>query len=121
MHGDAMTTTKTKTKVSSGEVDQFAKTLAGKLSKKYPADFEKDPQKKVSEKRLTRIIEDTMRDAITFRETHDLGWYKRARLGNSFNWELRNLGYSKQFVETVTEALVVYISRKGPAADAKQE
>ena len=110
-----------KTKVSSSEIDQFAKALADKLSKKYPADFEQDPQKKVSEKRLTRIIEDTMHDAVTFRESYKLGWYKRARLGNSFNWELRNLGYSKQFIETVTEALVVYISRKTSAPEAKSE
>ena len=34
------------------------------------------------------------------------------RLGNAFRWELTELGYSKMFVETATEGLVVYVSRK---------
>ena len=43
---------------------------------------------------------------------HKLGVYKKARLGNTFRWELEELGYSKKFVETATEGLVVYLTRK---------
>ena len=50
--------------------------------------------------------------ALGFREQHDLGIYKKARLGNTFRWELEEMGYSKKFVETATEGLIVYIARK---------
>jgi hypothetical protein len=52
-------------------------------------------------------------DAEWAETEHKLGVYKKARLGNTFRWELEDRGYSKAFIETATEGLVVYLSRKG--------
>jgi hypothetical protein len=41
-----------------------------------------------------------------------LGVYKKARLGNTFRWELEEMGYSEKFIELATEGLIVYITRK---------
>ena len=53
--------------------------------------------------------------ASAYKNQHKLGVYKKARLGNTFRWELRELGFSEKFIETATEGLVVYISRKATA------
>jgi hypothetical protein len=98
--------------VSSKEVDAFAKELVQELAKRYPAALDKEGERKLSQKRLTAILEDTCSKAVEFRKRHKLGVYKKARLGNTFRWELEELGYSKQFIEAATESLVVYITRK---------
>ena len=50
--------------------------------------------------------------AVAYKNEHKLGVYKKARLGNTFRWELEALGYSKKLIETATEGLVVYLTRK---------
>jgi len=98
--------------VSGKDVDGFAKTLAQDLAKRYPPALDKGTERKISQKRLTTILEDTFSRAIDFRRELKLGVYKKARLGNTFRWELQEMGYSDKFVEVATEGLVVYITRK---------
>ncbi len=98
--------------VSGKEVDRFAKKLAEEVSKQYPPALDKGGERTLSEKRLTRILEEVCKQAAAFKEEHKLGVYKKARLGNTFRWELEELGYSKKFIETATEGLVVYLTRK---------
>ncbi len=98
--------------VSGKDVDQFAKTLAQDLAKRYPPALDKGGERKISQKRLTNILEDTFTRAIEFKRHNKLGVYKKARLGNTFRWELQEMGFSEKFVETATEGLVVYMSRK---------
>jgi hypothetical protein len=102
---------------SSKEVDSFAKALAQEIAKRYPPSLDAAPEKKISQNRITRILEDAYTKAIIFHREHKLGVYRKARLGNTFRWELSELGYSKPFVEMATEGLVVYISRKSAPAE----
>lgn len=99
--------------VSGKDVDQFAKGLAQDIAKRYPPAMDKGgAERKLSQKRLSAILEDAYGKATEYRNQHKLGVYKKARLGNTFRWELEELGYSKNFIEAATEGLVVYISRK---------
>lgn len=102
------------------DVDEFAKQLAKELSSRYPADVEQSPQKRISVNRVTRLLEETFSQAEAFKNEHKLGWMKKAKLGNSFRWELKELGYSEKFVEVATEGLIVYLTRKESGA-AKAE
>ena len=97
---------------SGKQIDEFAKNLALELSKRYPAALDKGGERRISQKRLTTILEDTFNRAIEFKQQHKLGVYKKARLGNTFRWELEELGYSKKFIELATEGLIVYITRE---------
>ena len=97
--------------VSGKEVDRFAKSLAEEVARQYPPALDQAGGRTLSEKRLTRILEDVCSKAAAFRSEHNLGVYKKARLGNTFRWELEELGYSKKFIETATEGLVVYLAR----------
>jgi hypothetical protein len=99
--------------VSGKEVDEFAKGLAQGIAKRYPPAMDQgSAERKISQKRLSAILEDIFGKASAYKTDHKLGVYKKARLSNTFRWELQELGYTKQFVELATEGLVVYISRK---------
>ena len=99
--------------VSSKEVDEFAKGLAQGIAKRYPPGMDQGgAERKISQKRLTAILEETFGKASTYHSNNKLGFYKKARLSNTFRWELEELGYSKKFIEVATEGLLVYISRK---------
>ena len=103
---------------SSKDVDHFAKSLAVDISKRYPPALDQSKEKKVSQNRIAKVLEDAYRKAVEFESNKNLGVYKKARLGNSFRWELTELGYSKPFIEMATEGLVVYITRKASSAPA---
>jgi len=98
---------------SSKQVDEFAKSLARELAQQCPPDPAAEGKRpNVTPKKLVAVLEQICGKALGFREQHDLGLYKKARLGNAFRWELNDLGYGKEFVDDVTQRLVVYISRK---------
>ena len=97
---------------SGKDVDTFAKTLAQDLAKRYPPALDKGNERKISQKRLTTILEDTYTRAVANKTEHKLGVYKKARLGNTFRWELQDMGYSEKFIELATEGMIVYITRK---------
>jgi hypothetical protein len=103
----------------SAAVETFAKTLAQDIGKRYPAALDKQPGKRPSVNRLTRIMEDACNKAVEFQASHRLGWVGKARLGNSFRWELQEMGYQKDFVDFATEAVVVHLSRKAKAGPDK--
>jgi hypothetical protein len=99
------------------QVQQFSKDLAETIARRYPPALDKDPSKRPSVNRMTRIIEDACAEAVQFQANHRLGWLGKARLGNAFRWELTELGYQKDFVEVATEAVLVHLSRgKGAGA-----
>ena len=98
--------------VSGKQIDEFARTLARELAKRYPPALDKGSERRISQKRLSTILEDTFNSAVDFNKQHKLGVYKKARLGNTFRWELQEMGYSGKFIEVATEGLVVYITRK---------
>ncbi len=98
--------------VSGKQIDEFAKSLAQELAKRYPPALDKADERRISQKRMTTILEDTFNRATEFKKQHKLGVYKKARLGNTFRWELQEMGYSGKFVELATEGLIVYITRK---------
>ena len=98
--------------VSGKQVDEFSKTLAQELAKRYPPALDRGNERRISQKRLTMILEETFNRAKDFRKQHKLGVYKKARLGNTFRWELQDMGYSEKFVEVATEGLIIYVTRK---------
>lgn len=99
--------------VSAKQVDEFAKKLAQDIAKRYPPTMDSGAaERKISQKRLSTILEESFNKAVAFKNQHQLGVYKKARLSNTFRWELQELGYSEKFIEVAIEGLVVYISRK---------
>jgi hypothetical protein len=102
---------------SGGEVNEFARSLATTLAKRYPPAIDVNPAKKVSENRLTRVLDEAFTEAMEFQQQRKLGFYGKAKLGAEFKWQLKELGYSDKFIDVATEGLMVYITRgKRPEA-----
>lgn len=89
----------------------FAADLAKQIARRYPPGLDAQPGRRPSLNRLTRIVEEACLRAVEFHETNQMGWITKAVFGNSFRWELNELGYSKEFVDFATEAVVVHLSR----------
>lgn len=102
------------------KIDVFAKQIASDLAKRFPPSSEEGESRKISPKGLSNILESMYVKACTFKEEHKLGVYKVARLSNTFKWELKELGYSAQFIDVATEGLIVYLTRKTSSIE-KQE
>ena len=100
------------------EVEEFAKSLATEIAKRFPPTLANDPQRMVSPKRLTTIIEEVCEKAEQFNAEKKLGMFKKAALGNTFQWELKDMGYNEKFVEVATEALIVYITKRPAKGEA---
>jgi len=99
---------------SSKHITEFAKDLAGNLAKRYPPALDVNPEKKISQTRLTKVLEETLVQAVAFQREHKLGTFGKAKLGNEFKWQLKELGYTEKFIEVATEGLMIYITRGAP-------
>jgi hypothetical protein len=95
------------------DIKAFAEELAGRLAKRYSAEIDRQPGKRPSVNRLTRVMEETCQLALDFQRQERLGWLGKARLSNEFRWALKEQGYTQDFISFATEAIVVYLSRKG--------
>jgi len=103
------------------ELREFAHDLAQRIGKRYPPALDQQPGKRPSVNRLTRIIEDACKQAQEFHQQTRLGWLAKARLGNEFRWQLVEAGYTKEFAQLATEAILVYLNRPSPTAEPKQK
>lgn len=99
--------------VSGKQVDEFASTLAEEVFRLRPPEGKTAPGNPgISLRNLERKVDDLFARAAAFRKEHKLGIYKKARLANTFRWELKTRGYDAEFVEMITEKLVVAVSKK---------
>src|SRR5262245_31808594 len=88
-----------------GKTASFAKELAESLSKRYPPALDVSTEKRVSEARLTRLLEETLAKAVEFQRENRLGMFGKAKLGNEFKWQLKELGYTEHFIDIAIEGL----------------
>ena len=92
-------------------VGEFASYLVKKVEKKYPVSLDTGKQRKISERKLTKILESVYSEAQKYKEEHNLKVYGKAKLVNEFKWGLKDLGYSEKFIDVVSEGLTVYLSK----------
>lgn len=97
-------------KLRGKDIDEFAAKLGEMVAKRYPPTLDQAKEKRVSANRITKVLEDVCNQAAEYGKANKLGVYKKARLANTFKWQLKELGYSDSFVEVATEAIMVYIT-----------
>ena len=96
----------------SNEIKSLAQSLATELSRRYPPTMASGQGRKLSPQAVTNILESVITKAVTKTQEWRLGVLGKARLGNALRWEMKERGYPEPFIEMVTEALVVYMTRR---------
>lgn len=100
------------------DVAKQGEVLAKNLSQRFPLSLDGEGLPKLSAERLERILERVYADAQALRDDQRLGYLRRVRLCHAFQWRLREMGYSKPFVDLATEGLVVYLNKPLKVAPA---
>jgi hypothetical protein len=91
------------------ELEEFATSLASDLGRRFPPSSEArtDPGAK---HQIKVIMEGLGARALRYHSEHDLGVYKKAKLGNVFKWKLKELGFSDEFAERATKDIVTRLA-----------
>ncbi len=92
-------------------IDVTVQALVRELLRRYPPAMASGEGRRLSPQAVTNILETVIGKAVTKSEELNLGVYGKARLTNDFKWALTDEGYPEPFIDLVTEALVVYITR----------
>lgn len=89
---------------------EFADAMVEKIARQFPPTSEPQLAKKGAQRRLEGVLEHIMADIEAFQKDARLGLVGKARLGNAFRWKLTDRGYSKQFVEALTEGIIKHVA-----------
>jgi hypothetical protein len=95
-------------------VDEFALDLATGLASRYPPELENEQPRRRNPQRLAKAFDATFNSAIEFQRQHQLGLYGKARMANTFKWELKRLGYPQDFITLTTRSLVNFVATQRP-------
>ncbi len=99
-------------KTSNKHLDEFSKSLAHELARQYEVGYEDRPLNKKTKRQLGKALDKIYLKAADFQAENKLGIYGKARLGNTFKWELKELGYREAFVDEATKGLILSLNRK---------
>jgi len=91
------------------ELEEFATSLANDLGRRFPpaSEARTDPGAK---HQIKVILEGLGARAVRYQLEHNLGVYRKAKLGNVFKWKLKELGYSDNFAEIATKDMVTRLA-----------
>ena len=94
--------------INTQELEEFATMLANDLGRRFPPASESrtDPGAKFQ---LKVILEGLGARAVRYHAEHKLSVYKKAKLGNAFKWSLRDAGYDVDYVNELTEWLMLRV------------
>ena len=92
----------------SRDIEQFATELARDFAKAYPLSAAQGERN--AEKKLARAIDTACGRAVAFQKEKKLGVYGKAKLGTTFKWELKALGYGDEFIDEFTRKLLLHLS-----------
>lgn len=85
--------------------------LVRELVRRYPPSMASGEGRRLSPQAVTNILEAVIGKAVAKSQELELGVVGKARLSNNFKWALKDQGYPEAFIDLVTEALVVYMTR----------
>lgn len=92
-------------------INTTVEALVRELVRRYPPSMASGEGRRLSPQAVTNILEAVIGKAVAKSQELELGVVGKARLSNNFKWALKEQGYPEVFIDLVTEALVVYMTR----------
>lgn len=99
-------------KMNNKDLDEFSKSLAQELAQQHQVERQDEVLNKKAQRKLGKALDKIYLKAADFQTEHKLGIYGKARLGNTFKWELKELGYKEVFVDEATKGLILSLNRR---------
>lgn len=90
------------------EAEQCGLSLAGFFAERVSVAVGKGGKKSLPKKQL-EAVNKMFAQAERFRNEHKLNIYKKAKLGNTFKWKLKELGYTSELVDELTKELLLHL------------
>jgi hypothetical protein len=90
---------------NASEEKRFGESLARFFMERTPSG-ENRPTKFVAKKQ-EELLSKLAQQVAQFRTQHKMNIYKKAQLGNSFKWTLRDAGYDSAYVDDLTSWLML--------------
>lgn len=90
----------------------LAKHLAEQVERRLPPTVAKTRNKTINIQRLGDILESILNQATDYNRNHKLNFIRKAKVANTFRWELENCGYPTEFCTEITKSLVIYLAKK---------
>ena len=84
-----------------GEAKKFGVSLANFYLEKSPSALS-NKKEKFLEKKQEEILNSLVQQIIRFKLEHKLNIYKKAQVGNSFKWTLKEAGVDPLYVDQLT-------------------
>lgn len=91
----------------------FAREIANKIARHYPVSVEAKLKTVGGKKRLSSVVESVFDELERYQAQSRMGWMRKARFGNELKWRLKEVGYSEEFVDALTEGVVTHLAMSG--------
>lgn len=92
---------------------EFAREIANKIARHYPVSVEAKLKTAGGKKRLGGVVEAVFDELERYQVQSRMGWMRKARFGNELKWRLKEVGYSEEFVNALTEGIVTHLAMSG--------
>jgi hypothetical protein len=92
----------------SRKIEDFATSLARGFAQRVPPEAKAAPKPGP----LGRAIDEVCNRAAAYHADEQLGLYGKARFGTAFKLELKQLGYSEEFIDSLIRQLLLTMSGK---------
>jgi hypothetical protein len=97
---------------TSRKFDALVKSVAQRISVRFPPVVANDPERTVSQERIKEILEETFAMALQSEREHQIGFVGKAQLRSAFRGELREIGYDEKFVDFAVERFIGQLMRR---------
>lgn len=92
--------------------DEFARNLAMDFVNSLPPDFTNNLSNRKINQKYRKTINKINAKASEYGSSVKLGIYSKAKIGNTFMWILKEEGYDRELVESITNDLLHSLSTK---------
>ena len=96
-------------------IDEFGVQLAKEFARRCPLEPRAPSTKKRGTEKYAKAIDHSVNLAVAFQRDNRLGVYGKARLFNTFKWELKRLGYPDDLIDNTTAAVLNFSAARGTA------
>lgn len=89
--------------------DEFALSLARDLIAKIPLASLSEPKRGAAANQ-SKVLQALYDRVDKFKKDNPLNFYKKAKLGNVLKWELKTAGYPDEFIDQVTDDIILRLT-----------